>query len=379
VTTNNPPRYGHWQVSDRSYLNKLQSVVDAVPHGWWPHFYFQEKEFSSYDWLVEPPTDLSELYRHRARQLRTQYDHITIEFSGGADSWIALYSFLSAGLHVDAVYHKYSDAGTQGENDRSVKNQASEAKYQAWPWFKRFQELDPHIQWHLKYITDDIVQGWQTGALDPLEYNCLHVGYVTKIPSLITDVPGFIPSLGRNAIVYGTDKPNLFFENNKFYLYFNDTPIIHRAFIERSQLNLNIEDVLFFWDSECCDLLAKQAHIVMNWFKKNPKMLYLINNRSYRNTGLYYDIVNSLIYPDFRADWQSEKASGVHVMSHEAWFHNSSYNTAHGKNWHTSMNNMTNLIKNTLNNTEFSSFVQHEGNYARLPDGWSKMYCIGEL
>ena len=107
-------------MAGKRYYNKLKAVVDAVPHGWWPHFYFHEDKFSKYNWAVEPKETLSELYKNRAKSIREKFDHITIEFSGGADSWTALYSFLRQGLHVDVVSHRYVDAVDLGSDNRSV-------------------------------------------------------------------------------------------------------------------------------------------------------------------------------------------------------------------------------------------------------------------
>ena len=96
----NESPFGHWVVAGKKYYNKLQAVVDSVPKGWWPHFYFHEDKFSKFDWTTEPVETLTDLYKKRALSLRQKFDHITIEFSGGADSWTALYSFLRQGLHV---------------------------------------------------------------------------------------------------------------------------------------------------------------------------------------------------------------------------------------------------------------------------------------
>ena len=378
TTKNNNSPFGHWVVAGKKYYNKLKAVVDAVPNGWWPHFYFHEDKFSKYDWTVEPNESLTELYKKRAKLIRQRFDHITIEFSGGADSWTALYSFLRQGLHVDVVSHRYVEAVDLGSNNKSVINQAAEAKYQAWPWFKKFQELDPAMEWRITYITDTIIDGWASGAQDPFHYNIFNAGLMYKVGPAI-EYLNKVQQDKKSAIVYGLDKPNLFFEDNNFYLYFPETPIMHRAVIERYNLGLPVTDVLFFWDHECAELLIKQAHLIMNWFKKNPHMIYLISNRHYRNNDLYYQIVNTIIYPDFQEDWQSEKAQGMYKLTHEDWFHVGSARKLEKKNWNSSMALMSDAINDTLMHTPFEDFIKKEDGYSILAATWSKPYYLGSF
>lgn len=371
--------YGYWEVAGKKYYNKLQAVVDAVPQGWWPHFNFNEDVFSKLDWSVEPTNTLESLYNIRAQHIRQKYDHITIEFSGGSDSWYALYSFVRQGLHVDVVSHKYADAIDLGEHNKDVSNQATEAKYQAWPWFNKFKELCPNMEWRLTYVTDMIVDRWSNESLDPFKYNIFNIGIIPKLPESTMDSLTFIPFNNKSAIIYGLDKPNLFFENNNFYLYFPDIPIMHRTVIERKLSGIPVDDVLFFWDRDCFQLLAKQAHLIMNWFKKNPGMLPVISNRHYRNNDIYYGIINKIIYPDFQETWQSDKAEGQFKLTHEQWFHNNSEHTKHGQNWHKSMSKLSDAVNDTLTGTQFESFIKKEDDYSLLPGGWSKMYYLGSL
>jgi hypothetical protein len=375
--------YGYWIVAGKRYINKLQAVVDAVPNGWWPHFDFHEERFSSHNWQIEPTESLEDLYCERARYLRNNYTHITIEFSGGADSWNALYSFLRQGLHVDAVLHKYVDAGLTNAGDCSSANQSSEGRFQAWPWFQRFQELDPNIAWHTQYLQDDIVKGWSQTPLTPFQINYVNGNQITKIPGLVVDYPKFIPQNKTSALIYGTDKPNLLFENNNFYLYFIDDGVIARAVMERNEIDIPFTDILFYWDPDCVKLLIKQAHIVMNWFRQHPDMLPLISNRHYRNTELYHEIVNALIYPEFEKIWQAKKAQGTNVQTHETWFHTKSHDNPAVVNWKKSLTDLSNIVQSTLTGTEFESFIQTETydnkKYSRLANSFSKMYLLGSL
>lgn len=374
----NESPFGHWVVAGKKYYNKLQAVVDSVPKGWWPHFYFHEDKFSKFDWTTEPVETLTDLYKKRALSLRQKFDHITIEFSGGADSWTALYSFLRQGLHVDVVSHSYMDAIDLDKSNKSSINQNAEAKHQAWPWFKKFQELDPAMEWRLTSVTDMIIDGWAGGPQDPFHHNMFNIGLFYKIGPIL-EYLNKIPQDKKSAIIYGLDKPNIFFEDNNFYLYFPETPIIHRQVIERYNLGIPATDILFYWDHECTELLIKQGHLIMNWFKQHPNMIPLISNRHYRNSDLYHEIVNAIIYPDFQVDWQSEKSTGMYKMTHELWFHDNSEGALHNKNWRSTMQKLSDTVNDVVIDTPFESFIKKEDNYSILATCWSKMYKLGSL
>lgn len=375
-----PSKYGHWVVAGKPYKNKLEAVTRAVPNGWWPHFYFREDEFSSHDWTAEPNVSLESLYFARARQLRETYDHITIEYSGGVDSWYILYSFVAQGLHVDVVNHRFIEAAAQGNNnDLSAKNTSAEGKYQAYPWFEKFKELVPTIEWNCYNATDIIVKGWTARSLDPLKYNRLHTAMMTRVPDLAFDPYKNIQAQGKTAIIHGIDKPNLYFQDGKFYAYFPDHTITGSAASERADLNLPSHDVFFYYDPDCCDLLIKQAHVIMKWFKNNSHVLSLISNKHHRDNVLYNNILNALIYPKYVNMWQTEKSSGLNFMESEAWFHENYADTSAGRNWRLSMQTASDIVDQVLIDTEFESYIKKENNFSTLPVTWSKFYYIGSL
>jgi hypothetical protein len=374
------PKFGFWEVRGRKYRNKLQAVTAAVPAGTWPHFNFNDDVFGRYNWSQCPTAELKTLYQHRARSLRQNYDFVSIDFSGGPDSWNAAFSFLSAGLHIDMLVHRLDVNSSQSIFDKSASNVPAEAKFQAWPWFQKFKELDPTMTWHTQEITELMKKGWSNHVLDPLEYNNLHAGFISKFPHLVGESGPIKRSVGRSVSITGCDKPNLLFENGKFYLYFPDGVILHRGVIDRAAIDLPNDDVMFYWDPECCDLLCKQAHLVKDWFCANPHMLYLISDRSKRNNDLYYKIVNKLIYPDYQEIWQAKKPSGFNLMTHEAWFGEEHHqNTSYGKNWYQSVQNASDLIHSTLSGSVFEQFMEKENDYWHLSGSLSTLYYLGTL
>ena len=368
-------RFGYWEVCGKKYRHKLRAVIDAVALGHWPHYNFHEEEFSNHDWTVEPTETLAELYCQRARQIKEQHDTVTIEFSGGADSWNAAYSFLRQGLHIDTLLYSADKNISHDPTDIRGDNCGAEGIFSAYPWYKKFLEIDPTIKWVTHEKTDEMMSTWSAGKIDPLEHNMIHPGWLTKVPRSDGNEVGFQPTTEANII--GIDKPQLFFRDNTFYLYFTDFPHTLRGVIDREAIGESkVTDYLFYWDADCAKLLIKQAHIIMNWFKRNPQMLYLISNQYHRDTETYYEIIDTLIYPEYTEIWNSRKPNGIYLVQHESWF-KQHLDTRYGRNWNATRQDSSDIVESTLKGTEFENFIDIEDGFLRLSASWSKMYKIG--
>lgn len=371
-------KFGTWQVCGKHYKNKLSAVIEAVKLGYWIHWDFNESVFSKYDWTKEPVSSLGDLYGERARTLRQRYSHIAVEFSGGADSWNLLYHFCRLNLPVDTVIHRYTDTAVKSKNDLTSKNQWAEGKFQAWPSFQKLKELNPNLKWYTWDIVDSTQDFWAAHSTDFTVQNNLQPGAAQKIPGATDINPFGIPDLPSTAMVYGIDKPIIEFEDGKFYLVFYDTQLIFRSVIERELAGVGMQDVLFYWDPESVDLMAKQAHTIMNWFRKNPHMIPLMSDKP-----SYLAIINKLIYPEYSPIWQSEKPTGgMFTLSHESWFIQN--RSLRGCNeWHKMRREHSDLLDSVVAGTEYTKFVKPDNfgdtNYKALAACPSKRYYIGSL
>lgn len=370
-------RFGSWIVNGRNYTNKLSAVIDAVKTGHWIHWDFNDQVFGQYDWTREPSASLSDLYGDRARRLREQYAHVAVEFSGGADSWNLLYHFCRQNLPVDTVIHRYSDRLVKGAENKTSENQWAEGKFQAWPSFQRLRELNPDLKWHTWNITEQIQDYWSSANIDFSLHNNLQPGTALKTPGHTDINPAGIPDLPSSAMIYGLDKPVVEFRDGKFYLLFYDYQIILRSVLERQLLGVGMQDILFYWDPANVDMLAKQGHIIMNWFRANPDQLPLINHKP-----SYLAIVNRLIYPEYQLLWQSEKPTGLFSQSHERWFTDDQSLTGSAQ-WHQVRRNHTDLLESVLAGTEYTKYLKADPaanqQYKVLAACPSNAYYLGSL
>ena len=148
TTLSKNPLLGFYQVKDQIYWDKASALLGATKSGLKfedLHWNFNDMEFGSFDWTLEPPGDIRDYYYARARELREKYDYIILNCSGGADSTTMLYSFINQGLHVDEVIVRHATAGTNkykvSNRDFDARNEFSEFEHAALPLLKWLQNV----------------------------------------------------------------------------------------------------------------------------------------------------------------------------------------------------------------------------------------------
>ena len=365
-------RFGKYTVCGQNYHNKLSAVMAAVKDGHWIHWDFNDSIFEKYNWSQEPRESLSTLYGNRARQLREQYAHIAIEFSGGADSWNLLYHFCRQGLHVDTIIHRYIQSTVKSPKDLSHANSYAEGLYQAWPSFQALLHINPTMKWTTWDIEHAMMQCWASPKHDFSLHNNFMPQSVIYMPDMGQHCPGKVPNLESSAMIFGIDKPVVEFHDGKFYLVFYDHQVICRNVMERQLLGHSIQDIFFYWDPDCMDMMAKQGHIIMNWVRQHPT---LIKN----HCTIDQLLVNQLIYPEYQPIWQSKKSTGHFAISNQRWFIDGNHLQA--KNWHNTMHNLTSILENTLNGTTYEKYLQRDGDtdFKSLVNCPSRAYYLGDL
>ena len=110
-------------------INKLEACLELNRIGGDHHVHwnYHEDVFSRALWTHEPPDDIEELYRQRALQLREQYDHLVLFYSGGADSTTILQAFIKNNIKLDLlfgiisffVFNNYYSSNESSEGQRN--------------------------------------------------------------------------------------------------------------------------------------------------------------------------------------------------------------------------------------------------------------------
>ena len=69
---------GFYTVGNEKFYNKIHAMFRAQQLNTEPVWNFNDELFSKLDWTREPTESLSELYAMRAKQIREQYDYVSI-------------------------------------------------------------------------------------------------------------------------------------------------------------------------------------------------------------------------------------------------------------------------------------------------------------
>ena len=327
-------KLGYYVVDNEIYYNKNQAMLagSAQPgnvgnRGNDPvRWMFNEDVFVKFPWHEEPNVGLNELYRIRAQQLRDQYDYIRLELSGGADSTTVAYAFLLNGIHLDEVVFRYPEKGSKGASgdpwDTQSQNHLSEWEFAAKPLLQWIKTNYPAVKITVHDFVDEIVKEQhndENWIYKTRHY--IHPGHVHKhtIDKNLADTGK------RIAVVYGIDKPKVCIKDSKFFMYFVDS----QASNNHPEVGdyTNITNEFFYWSPDACELLAKQAHMIKNWFSMplHQTISHILNwpNNDYASRTFREQILKPIIYPDYDFNtFQTAKSSSAINAEMDTWFFN---------------------------------------------------------
>jgi len=325
---------GVYKVGDKAYVNKLEACLslNSIPGNHNLHWDYHDQIFSQYKWDAEPPVDIEELYRQRALQLREQYDHLVLFYSGGADSHTILQTFIKNNIPIDEVFlwgafkaeEKVIDqlgwSRDPGYYSREVKSIAKPVllelqkthkfKITEWDWTDKTLEILEDPDWF-----------WDIGtrfAPDTIPRRFLHDAF--------RHTDRYDDKGKKTAFIFGVDKPRLFQDQSGVYLAFIDTMITtgvgNNADIQKRTWE---NDEFFYWSPNLPLLVIKQAHLIYNAFKKQSKLHLLPSktNISGFHASDYYQMIHPIIYPNWNNNtWQIKKPTSSVTDEVGSWFFN---------------------------------------------------------
>ena len=323
-------RLGYYIVNGIQFTSKVDALIYATTVKSRVQWEFNSSTFRRVPWEINPTETLGEIYKRRALQLREKYDYLVLNYSGGADSQNILDAFLDNNIKLDEIIVRWAVTGEKGlyvpSNVSRATNYHSEWDLTALPEMKRLSLSHPEIKIQFYDYTDDALKFYNDNdpwfqMLSGAQFGPSHISRYATGLDRYQDM--FVEKGLRGCQIFGTDKPRIMFDNNTFYTYFLDiiggtTRHLYRYNDEYNPLEL------FYWTPDMPEIVHKQAHVVMEFFKKNRNLIPVImksNMLDYTMRNTLETIVRSLVYPTWNhSKFQAPKPTSVFYCEYDDWF-----------------------------------------------------------
>jgi len=351
-------KLGAYHVSTYSLpiYNKLHALELAQKTGGNIRWNFNDSAYSQINWQQEPAVNIDMLYLMRARQLRDQYDHLVLNFSGGSDSTNILYAFLKNNIHIDEIIVRHPESGlknvTTNTQNRDSTNQISEFDYAVLPRLKWVADNFPNIKitihdYFESMVNEHIDDTWIYAARE-----FFHPGVIKRYSNLSMRSQLTMYDKGKTVgVIYGIDKPKLEYHNGKYYAYFLD--ICPNVVVSEVADYTNITTELFYWTPDLPEIVVKQAHMIRRWLEINPQYRNLIESGKKVDSAIVSTLERvvsaPVIYPSVEHEiFQGNKIGNAVLSEHDSWFWNNHMNTNIANVWRAGIENLKLKVPNYL-------------------------------
>jgi hypothetical protein len=324
-------KFGYYLVHFGNLVTKTCSKVEAIEiaerlNGW-ISWHFCDEEYSSHDWAVPVSTPIQDLYCARAQQIRNEYDHVIIMYSGGYDSHNMLSSFVDNHIKVDAVCSFYNSTDANPLSD--INN---EWTLQTYPRLQKIKQLHP---W-LDIIRLDVSQN-SLRMIDLHADSYQYIGQGTFAPNFIglSYLIDLLPRkyrTNRTCILFGVDKPRLRYHNNRFVFNFHDMG--YRVKPVKNDTGMEY----FYWSRQLPELVIKQAQIAKTVWEQNlDKISTHSGNKNNPDLGWVLDHdyvpVQQQVYPACANDiFLTWRPRSVPFGQRDTWIYHSNSESKHKLN-----------------------------------------------
>ena len=220
---------GYWETNDRKFINKYEALLYATESKTGVKYNFFNDVWENFDRSLLGSISLQELYRQRAQQLRDKYDYLILYFSGGADSYNILRTFIDNNIRLDEVCVKWATDThkdgiyTPNTINATATNYLSEWDYAIRPVLDEISSTHPEIKIEIvNWFENKILLGTEE------TFNTVNHWHDIEVPSLAVWSPNEEKLVSKGMSVgsiYGVDKPMVVYRQEKAYMYFPDSTV----------------------------------------------------------------------------------------------------------------------------------------------------------
>jgi hypothetical protein len=265
----------HYYCDDGKIFNsKIEALKYSQKNNIKTYFYYDDDAWSKQDWKTEPPGTLEYHYLQQAKRLRDEYDYLILAYSGGHDSTNILETFYYNNIKLDKII----TVGALSQDSMSGvdENHNGELYHNVFPYIKELGlESITEVYDYTKYFV-------KPDVLTITQYSDDWINYIGPWFSphhwFWNDIERYVipKSLGNKkvALIFGKDKPALFFNPNgnmvrlptgNYMLNsfcFRDLPLAgYGNFLNKVSVS-NCDRINFYWDHKYPYILIKQLHLL---------------------------------------------------------------------------------------------------------------------
>lgn len=292
---------GYYKVADEIFYHKISALLSAKQKNTRPTWHFHDEVYRKQDWTKDITESLNDVYRRRAKQLREKYDYLVLSFSGGSDSWTALKAFIDSNTYLDEIFVRWPLKATQGRyqantQDLHPSNILSEWDFTVLPMLKEIEKIIPQTKITIYDWSDDLIDMEICDDHWSMIDDYLNPGYVPKIRKYSDNEQKIIDAGKVSAMIFGQDKPQMFYKDHGIYCFFLD------KLANRRIPGHNRVSELFYWTPDMPEITINQSRRIFRFLESNTQYLGLIDksNPYHPNDKFVWDqIVRPIIYPDY--------------------------------------------------------------------------------
>lgn len=263
---------GYWEVGNQKFINKVEALSYSKKTNEHVNFKYFDDIFDKVNITNLGQKPLDTLYKERAIQLREQYDYLILYFSGGADSYNILRTFLDNSIQLDEVCVKWCNQTKNSNNiiynpnteDDSCFNYLSEFDFAIKPVLENLSNKCSNI----KITIVDWLPNVENTINESL-FTLVNNWHDIELPMMVTYSPSEIKqtNLGKKVgSIYGIDKPRIIYHQENAYMYFVDGSTTMG--VPNPENPYGIE--YFYWTPNMPNLAFEMAYKFIMWELQNP-------------------------------------------------------------------------------------------------------------
>jgi hypothetical protein len=325
-------RLGYYKVGDSVVRNAHLALIEASRKQQPLEWEFNSSVYKSIDWTKPIDIPLDTLYAMRLQQLRNEYDHLVLYFSGGKDSLNILLTAINNNIFIDEIvmFYPFPVEKTFNKDDLSSDNMFAEVEFAAKPLLEKYRNKIPSNT-VIRYsdLAEPNIRACERD--DWFDLYPVHIAFTVKNrTTMIGNDPVLLDHAAKGkhvGLIFGVDKPRVQFDGKSYSLSFPDIPF--QAFNEpmisdqKELFSKHIHYEPFYWTPFFPEVVIKQAQVIAAAAEASPNIKHLLSVRHYVGMGFITHrerVIADVIYSDGEHMWQTIKPKPIINRKLDDWF-----------------------------------------------------------